>query len=79
MERTDPVRVRFEIAVFGENTASFFHVVPGEKPSLCSGIATICGTPDLRTVDAALFGHGESNASNLTVSRYQAVGGPLRR
>ena len=55
MERTDPVRVRFEIAVFGENTASFFHVVPGEKPSLCSGIG---GRHYLRHARSAHGGRG---------------------
>jgi hypothetical protein len=70
--------VRFEIAVFGESTARFFHVVPGEKPFGDRGFATIFGTPDLRTVDAALFGRGESNASNLTVSHDLAVVGLMK-
>jgi hypothetical protein len=77
MRRNDPVRAISEIAMFGESTARSTQCQE-KSPHSVRGVATICGAPDLRTVDAALFGYGGSNSSNLTVSHYLAMGGLMK-
>lgn len=71
MGRTDPVRVRLKLPCLERARRDFSTQCQEKSPRSVrgSGVATICGTPDLRTVDAALFGHGESNPSNLIISQ----------